>query len=222
MRTRTTQAIRGRTARNVSLATTLSAAIAIGQGPAAALAALGGRSGTLELEPQRSVVRFTLPGTLHETHGTFRIREGTVAVDGISGDASGLIVVDAASGESGNDTRDHKMQADVLEADRFPEIRFSPRHLDGTVGRDGSFDGTIRGVLTLHGADHDIAAPVRGWLLGSEVQASCRFSIPYVSWGIRDPSVLFLRVAREVSLDVEAVGHVHWAESPRDRKEGAP
>lgn len=222
MKTRTMQATRATTGRRVGLATALSAAIAIARGHAAGHTALGGRSGTLELEPQRSIVRFTLPGTLHETRGTFRMREGTIAVDGVTGEASGLIVVDATSGDSGNGTRDRKMQADVLEADRFPEIRFRPRHLDGNVAADGAFEGAISGVLTLHGADHDVTAPARGRLHGSEVQATCHFSVPYVAWGLRDPGVLFFRVAREVALDVEAVGRVRWAESPDDRKEGAP
>jgi polyisoprenoid-binding protein YceI len=195
------------TARSVVLATLLCAATAPGE-----YGALGGRSGSLELEPERSAVRFTLPGRLHDTHGTFRVRTGTMALDAATGDASGLIVVDATSGDTGNPRRDRRMKDDVLETARFPEIRFHPRHVDGHLGADGDFEGTIHGVLMLHGADHPIAAVARGRVSGSDVHASCRFSIPYVAWGLQDPSVLLLTVAPEVGIDVEAVGHVRWVD----------
>jgi polyisoprenoid-binding protein YceI len=39
---------------------------------------------------------------------------------------SGEIVVDAASGESASAARDKRMTRDILQAERFPEIRFSP------------------------------------------------------------------------------------------------
>jgi polyisoprenoid-binding protein YceI len=199
------------------------ATIALAAASRIVYADLGGRAGSLALDPQRSAVHFTLPGVLHDTHGTFRVREGTIGLNAATGEASGLVVVDATSGDSGNAKRDARMKDVVLEAGRYPEIRFRPDRVDGTLGADGAFEGTIHGVLTLHGADHDIAATMRGRLSGSEVRASCRFSIPYVAWGLPDPSVLVLSVAPEVAIDVDGVGDVQWLDRfVADRKERSP
>jgi len=179
---------------------------------AAPAAPLGARSGALDLDPQRTVVHFTLPATLHEVHGTFRVVRGTVDVDAASGNAGGLVVVDAGSGGSGSGTRDAHMRDDVLDAAHFPEIRFRPEHVDGRLEPSGAFDVTLRGVLTLRGQDHVVSVAARGRLDGDQLTASGHIVVPYVAWGLPDPSILFLTVAKEVTLDVEAVGHVAWTD----------
>ena len=45
---------------------------------------------------------------------------------------------------------------------------------------------------------------VRGQLKGDEVVASSHFAIPYVDWGMKDPSVLFLKVDKQVNIDIAA------------------
>jgi hypothetical protein len=64
---------------------------------------------TLELDPANTRIEFTLAATLHAVHGTFAHRVGTIHFNPSSGAASGLVVVDATSGDSGNTGRDHKM-----------------------------------------------------------------------------------------------------------------
>jgi polyisoprenoid-binding protein YceI len=171
------------------------------------------RSAAVELDPQRTVIHFTVGGALHETHGTFRLERGAIDVDPATGATRGVVVVDAASGDSGSAARDHRMRDRVLEADAHPEIEFRPARIDGVLGTQGEFDGTIQGALRLHGATHEIGMTAHGQLAGSDLTATCHFSIPYVAWGLTDPSVLFLEVAKEVSIDVSAVGHVQWKDS---------
>jgi hypothetical protein len=38
--------------------------------------------------------------------------------------------------------------------------------------------------------------------------ATMHFVVPYVQWGMKNPSTLFLRVGDKVNIDLEAVGHV--------------
>ena len=166
--------------------------------------------GRLQLDPHHTVVAFHLVGRLHDIHGTFQLRQGTLEIDPATGDASGSVVVDATNGESGNATRDTRMASFVLEAEHFPDIRFRPSHVDGHRQPDGTFHATLHGLLTLHGTEHAIAVAVDGSLVDDELSARGHFAVPYVEWGLADPSVLLLTVANTVDIDVTTTGHVIW------------
>src|SRR5271157_17087 len=56
----------------------------------------------LHLDPGQSNAAFTLGGTGHTVHGTFNLKNGEVRYDPASGKASGEIVFDASSGQTGN------------------------------------------------------------------------------------------------------------------------
>jgi polyisoprenoid-binding protein YceI len=168
------------------------------------------RAGRLALDPHHTVVAFHLGGTLHDVYGTFALESGTLSVDPDAETASGTIVVSAASGESGNTSRDERMANAVLESARFPEIRFRAERVEGRPEPDGTFHATLYGVLTLHGDEHDVAVIVDGRLAGDVVAAHGRFTVPYVAWGISDPSILLLSVAKTVDIDVTTEGRVVW------------
>lgn len=169
-----------------------------------------GRLGRLDFDPHHTVVAFHLGGTLHDVHGSFALAHGSLTVDPDTGIASGTIVVDARSGESGNASRDARMASTVLEADRFPEIAFRAERVEGRREPDGSFHGALHGVLTLHGVDHESVATVEGRLQGDVVAARAQLTIPYVAWGLPDPSILLLTVEKTVDVDVTTEGRVTW------------
>ena len=87
----------------------------------------------LSVDPAHSAVHWTLDSSVHTVHGTFRVKRGTVSFDSATGKASGEIVVDAASGESGNDSRDSKMHNEVLESSKYADVIFRPERVEGTV-----------------------------------------------------------------------------------------
>jgi polyisoprenoid-binding protein YceI len=178
-------------------------------------AAVESRSGTLELDPAKTLVEFRLPGALHTTHGKFKLTRGTIRGDLATGEASGSIVVDARSGDSGIAARDDRMETSVLEAQKFPEIIFTPRHVDGRLEKDGQFQAKLNGVLTIHGARHEIVTEVQGRLVGNSLTAACQFSVPYVEWGMEDPSLFFLTVEKQVEIDIATEGRITWLH--RDR-----
>ena len=168
------------------------------------------RSGTLELYPSKTLIEFRLSGTLHTTHGTFKLERATIIADPATGKAGGSIVVDARSGDTGIGARDNEMRESVLEAQRYPEITLDPQHFTYELRRGGQFQATMQGVLTLHGARHDVALTAQGQLVGDNLTATAHFSVPYVEWGMEDPSVLFLTVAKQVDIDIATTGHVVW------------
>ncbi len=73
--------------------------------------ALSGRAAEyqLHLAPESTQVKWTLGDVLHTVHGTFQLRRGEMIFDNETGKASGEIVVDVTSGESGNGARDGRM-----------------------------------------------------------------------------------------------------------------
>ncbi len=159
------------------------------------------------LDPAKSQVEFTLDATLHTVHGSFRLTRGTIRYDTTSGVASGAIVVDARSGDSGNHARDRKMHKDVLESARYPEIVFTPEKVSGTVAPGvGRVD--LRGTLRIHGAEHELRLSIPLTIEGNNVSASTSFDVPYQAWGMKNPSTLFLRVSEQVNISVRAVGTI--------------
>ena len=173
-------------------------------------AAVESRSGTLELDPAKTLIEFRLPGALHTTHGKFKLAHGTIRADFATGEASGSIVVDARSGDSGIAARDDRMKTSVLEAQKYPEIIFTPRHAIGKLEKDGQFQAKLDGVLTIHGARHEVVTEVRGRLVGNTLTAACQFSVPYVDWGMEDPSLFFLTVAQQVEIGIATEGQITW------------
>jgi polyisoprenoid-binding protein YceI len=191
----------------------LTVAIMVFAGPTApAASAVSAETQTvvLELDPGKTDIQFTLDGALHATHGTFKLERGAVTVEPATGKAEGLIMVSAASGDSGNRARDERMRESILEAGRYPSITFSPHGVDGHREPDGDFQATITGTLVLHGTEHQIVLTTQGHLSGERLTAKCQFSIPYVAWGLTDPSFLFFRVAQQVEIHVSAAGQVTW------------
>ena len=168
------------------------------------------RSGTLELDPSKTLIEFRLPGTLHTTHGTFKLERATIIADPATGKAGGSIVIDARSGNTGIGARDNDLRDSVLEAQRYPEITFDPQHFTLELRGEGQFQATMQGVLTIHGGKHDVALTAQGHLVGDNLTTTAHFSVPYVEWGIKDPSVLFLTVAKKVDIDIATSGNVAW------------
>src|SRR6202167_518122 len=173
-------------------------------------AALDLPSGALELDPSKTLVEFRLPGSLHTTHGTFKLERGTIIADPATGKAGGSIVVDARSGDTGIGARDNEMRRSVLEAQRYPEIIFDPQHFTLELSGGDQFQATIQGVLTLHGRRHEVALTAQGQVVGDNLTATAHFSVPYVDWGLGDPRVLFLTVAKQVDIDIATTGRVVW------------
>lgn len=165
----------------------------------------------LALDPAQSQLHWTLDSTLHTVHGTFAIKTGTVHFDPVTGKAGGEVVVSAPSGESGNSSRDQRMHKEILETATYPEIIFRPTLVEGKVGLSGPSDVKLDGILSIHGADHELAAQVHAEVTGGHWTGTCKFEVPYVKWGIKDPSNFLLRAKPIVIVELEMSGEVKAA-----------
>ncbi|MGA8302008.1 MAG: YceI family protein [Terriglobales bacterium] len=162
----------------------------------------------LQLDPAQSGANILLTGNFHTVEGSFVLKRGTIQYDPATGKTSGEIVFDATSGKTGSDGRDKKMHKDVLESVRFPEISFRPDHAEGTLAVSGDSTLQVHGVFSIHGADHEITIPVTVHLEADAWSAKVAFQVPYANWGMKNPSVLFLRVANFVDVQFHAAGKI--------------
>lgn len=164
------------------------------------------RERTLTLDPQATEIRFTLDATLHTVRGTARLVRGTVRFQDLPGAVEGEVVVDARSAQTGNAARDAKMHEEILLSQERPLIVLTPERIEGQLRAEGPSALTLHGTLRLAGQDHRVELPLEVEFEGEQARARTRFAIPYVAWGLKDPSGFFLRVGKEVTVSVETVG----------------
>ena len=162
---------------------------------------------TLEIDPAQTRVEFTLADVLHTVHGAFQLKRGNIRFDPATGKASGELVVDALSGASGSDGRDQRMHAKILESSRYTEIVFRPDRIEGKVLPEGASQVELHGMFGMHGAEHELSIPLAIQAAGGQYAANGRFVVPYVKWGLKNPSTLILRVSDKVQIDIHTVAH---------------
>ena len=167
-----------------------------------------GQQMALEFDKAATKIEWILTGNVHTVHGTFQLKQGEVTFDPANGDISGELVVETDSGDSGSATRDKRMKKEVLETDRFPEVRLKVTKLEGSITAEIPSTVRLSGQLKIHGASHEVSIPLQVTLRGGEFSGKGKFVVPYVEWGMKDPSNFLFKVDKTVEIDVEAVGHV--------------
>jgi polyisoprenoid-binding protein YceI len=168
---------------------------------------------SVDLDPAKTQIVFTISDTLHTVHGNFRLKEGHFSFEPGANGMSGAIIVDAASGDSGSSARDRRMTRDILQAQRFPEIRFSPSMKNGSVAPSGASEIKVFGSFLIHGLAHEVTIPMQVRISGHEVVARGTFVIPYVEWGMKNPSNFLIKVKEQAEISLTAVGHTTPAEA---------
>jgi len=152
-----------------------------------------------------SVVEFTAS----ITGGSFVARSekvsGRVAAAGPGGAVPELVVVvDAASFETGIDLRDEHLRAKYLEADKFPELRFQAPAppLTAKVGSEVTLNGTlnVKGVSRPLQARAKVEASSPG-----ELVATARFKVDITQFGIPRPGFAVVRMDPVVEVSVRIV-----------------
>jgi polyisoprenoid-binding protein YceI len=160
------------------------------------------------IDPATSEVSFSLSDPIHAVHGTFHVQTGSVDFNREASDMSGSVVVAAGSGNSGSESRDHKMTADILDAPKFATVSFAPHSYQGAIAPSGDSTVQVTGTFTLHGTPHELTVPMQIHIDGTTCTAKTQFVVPYVKWGLRDPSNFLLKVDKEVGIQLTLNGHL--------------
>jgi hypothetical protein len=132
-----------------------------------------------------------------------------LSVDPATGKTSGEIVVDATSGESGNDSRDRRMHKEILESSQYSEVVFRPDRADGTIVAQGNSTLKLHGIFSLHGADHVLDVPAQATLKNDQWKGTATFEVPYIEWGLKNPSNFLLKVKPVVEVQLDLAGSIH-------------
>ncbi len=160
-------------------------------------------------------MQFTIGDVLHTVRGTFQVKSGLVHINPADATASGQILVDVRSGNSGNGMRDRRMHKDILQSDKYPDAIFSPDRVIGKLSLNGESQVDVHGVLRIHGQDHDVTLPAKVKVENGQVSATTSFVMPYVSWGMKNPSNFMLKVGDKVDLTMSLTGSVQRNGTPK-------
>ena len=163
---------------------------------------------TLTFDPVRSKIEIRLGATGHDVDGSFALRSGSLRFDATTGAANGEVIVDLATGQTGSGSRDATMKEDVLETARFPVATLRAARISGNLAATGTSDVTLEGTLSVHGTDHAVSIPAHVTIDGAHFAATAEFAVPFLSWGMKDPSILFLRVDKVVQVKLTADGQL--------------
>jgi polyisoprenoid-binding protein YceI len=163
---------------------------------------------TFVANPDASEVKMTLKTTHEVVNGSFHIQAGSLEFDRSATKMSGSVVVLAGSGKTGNGSRDKKMNKDILQVEQHATVSFEPKSYAGTIAPSGDSTIQVTGIFTLLGMPHEITIPILVHLEGTTATAKAHFVLPYIQWGLKDPSFLFWKADKDVAIDLVITGRL--------------
>ena len=163
---------------------------------------------TFAVNPDASEIKMTLDTTHEVVNGTFHIQSGSIEFDRSNPEMSGSVAVLAGSGKTGNDSRDKKMNKDILKVDQYTTVSFAPKTYTETIAPRGDSTIQVSGVFTLLGNPHNLTISMQIHMDGSKATARAQFVVPYVQWGLKNPSFMFWKAENDVAIDLNLVGQI--------------
>ena len=163
---------------------------------------------TFVVNPDASEIKITLKTTHELVHGTFHAQSGSIEFDRSTPNMSGSVVVLAGSGKTGNGSRDKKMNKEILRVEQYATVSFEPKSYGGVIASSGDSTIQVTGMFTLLGTPHEITVPMLVHLEGTTATAKAHFTVPYIQWGLKDPSFLFWKADHDVAIDLSLTGQL--------------
>ncbi len=98
------------------------------------------------------------------------------------------------------------MHTNVLESKKFPDAVFVPNRVERVLAITGTSSVRLHGMFTIHGGTHEITMDVQSTATADQMHAAIEFDIPYVAWGMKDPSNFLLKVNKIVRMTIDTTG----------------
>jgi polyisoprenoid-binding protein YceI len=160
------------------------------------------------VNPDACEVKITLNTTQEIVNGAFRVQSGSIEFDRSTPKMLGSVVVLAGSGETGNDSRDKKMNKDILKVEQYATVSFEPKTYTGVIALSGDSTIQVTGIFTLLGTPHEISVPILVHLESATATAKAHFVVPYVQWGLKNPSFFIWKADNDVAIDLFLAGRL--------------
>ncbi len=158
----------------------------------------------LTFDPAQTRIAFTLEARLHTVRGSFSLLAGELRFDPDTGEAAGEIRVDARSGDTGIDARDRVMHEEVLASAQHPELVLRIARIEVQERGENRLAGAAHGSFLVRSVSHPVALRFEGTRNGERARVSAHFEVPWVAFGLPDPSNFVLRVEPTLAVEVSA------------------
>lgn len=102
------------------------------------------------------------------------------------------VEADLTTVRSDSDRRDERMRTMGLETDRFPTASFAaagPVEVPASVVDGGEFAVDLAGDLTIHGTTKRVTIPLRGQVVGEQIEVVGSLTFPMAEFGITPPDI---------------------------------
>jgi polyisoprenoid-binding protein YceI len=162
----------------------------------------------LSIDGQRSTVTYHLVHKLHRFDGTSHKVDGRARL--LPGGAAQVMVrIPVESFDSKNVNRDAHMK-ETVEVARFPDVEL--KALGEGVAVPASFPATVerrmKAQVTFHGVQQLLDVPVKITFESADrVRAESSFTVSVDSFKIERPSLLFVKIDDDMTIDANLVFH---------------
>jgi flavin-dependent dehydrogenase len=85
-------------------------------------------------------------------------------------------------------------------------ITVLPKSMARRDARNGKSTIQVTGIFTLLGTPHEITVPMQVHLEEGNAAAKAHFVVPYVDWGLKNPSFMIWKAENDVAIDLNLVG----------------
>ena len=95
-----------------------------------------------------------------------------------------------------------------MESDKFPKAEFKGRIANISAvnfAKDGTYNVTANGKLTMHGVTRDISVPGTVTVKGAEATINSKFKVRTSDYGIKVPALVEGKIAKEIAVTVNTI-----------------
>lgn len=103
--------------------------------------------------------------------------------------------------------QDH-FNENYMESDKYPKADFKGKIANpGAVNfsKDGRYDVSVMGRLTIHGVTRDVKIPGTVTVQGNNITAASKFKVRTADYGIKVPAVVSGKIAQEIEVTVNSI-----------------
>jgi polyisoprenoid-binding protein YceI len=132
--------------------------------------------------------------------------EAACAIDGTSGDVAFQVPIKSFKFEKA--LMQEHFNENYMESDKYPKAEFKGKIANLSAvnfSRDGQYNVTATGKMTIHGVTRDVSAPGTITVKDGNITASSKFSIRPADYGIKIPGVVANKVSSNIEVTVNSI-----------------